>query len=66
MSKSSPADSDQQILGDFKGTMAAGTDTLEVARAHEELSTTAGELAEAVQEEDRSSLRPRARARGSD
>jgi hypothetical protein len=47
-------------------TMAAGTDMLEVARAYEELSTTAGELAEAVQEEDRSSLRPRARARDSD
>ena len=46
-------------------TMAAGTDMLEVARAYEELSTTAGELAEAVQAEDRSSLRPPARARRS-
>ena len=46
-------------------TMAAGTDMLEVARAYEELSTTAGELAEAVQAEDRSSVRPRVRARRS-
>ena len=46
-------------------TMAAGTDMLEVASAYEELSATAGELAEAVQAEDRSSLRPRARARRS-
>jgi hypothetical protein len=46
-------------------TMAAGTDILEVARAYEELSTTAGELADAVQGEDRSSRRPRARARRS-
>jgi hypothetical protein len=46
-------------------TMAAGTDMLEVARAYEELSATAAELAEAVQAEDRSSLRPRTRARRS-
>jgi uncharacterized protein with PhoU and TrkA domain len=45
--------------------MAAGEDMLEVARAYEELSTTAGELAEAVQAEDRSSVRPRVRGRRS-
>jgi hypothetical protein len=47
-------------------TMAAGTDMLEVARAYEELSATAGELAKAVEAEDRASgPRPRARARRS-
>ncbi len=43
------------------GTMAAGEDMLEVARAYEELSTTARELAEAVKAED-SAGGPRARA----
>jgi hypothetical protein len=43
------------------GTMAAGEDMLEVARAYEELSTTARELAEAVKAEDRAGG-PRARA----
>jgi hypothetical protein len=46
-------------------TVAAGTDMLEVARAYEELAGIAKELARAVQAEDRSSLRPRARARSS-
>src|SRR5271165_5320462 len=43
-------------------TMAAGTDMLEVAGAYEDLAAIAEELAQAVQDEDRSSLRPRARA----
>jgi hypothetical protein len=47
------------------GTMAAGEDMLEVARAYEELSMISGELAEAVQAEDRPSVRPRVRGRGS-
>jgi hypothetical protein len=48
------------------GTMAAGTDMLEVARAYEELARIAGELAQAVEAEDRASRpRPRARARRS-
>jgi len=48
------------------GTMAAGQDMLEVARAYEELSEVAGELAETVKTEDRASgPRPRARARRS-
>jgi|NGEPerStandDraft_6_1074524.scaffolds.fasta_scaffold06585_3 hypothetical protein len=48
------------------GTMAAGTNMLEVARAYEELAKVAGELAEAVKAEDRASQpRPRARARRS-
>src|SRR5271165_5752880 len=48
------------------GTMAAGTDMLEVARAYEELAAIASELAEAVKAEDRLSRpRPRARARRS-
>ncbi len=48
------------------GTVAAGTDMLEVARAYEELAAIASELAEAVEPEDRSSRpRPRARARRS-
>ncbi len=47
------------------GTMAAGEDMLEVARAYEELSTISGELAEAVQAEDRPSVRPRVRGRRS-
>ncbi len=46
-------------------TMAAGTDMLEVARAYEELSAIVGELAEAVDAEDRSSRRPRAHTRRS-
>jgi len=46
-------------------TVAAGTDMLEVARAYEELSAIAGELAQVVQAEDRSSPRSRARARRS-
>ena len=46
------------------GTMAAGEDMLEVARAYEELAAIAGELAEAVAGQDRaSSGRPRTRAR---
>ena len=46
------------------GTMAAGEDMLEVARAYEELAEVAGELAEAVKAEDRTNgPRPRARAR---
>jgi hypothetical protein len=44
-------------------TMAAGTDMLEVAGAYEELAGIAGELAQAVEVEDRPS-RPRPRARG--
>ena len=45
------------------GTMAAGEDMLEVARAYEELATIVGQLAEAVKAEDRASgTRPRARA----
>ena len=48
------------------GTMAAGEDMLEVARAYEELAEIAGELAEAVKAEDRTSgPRPRERARRS-
>jgi len=48
------------------GTMAAGEDMLEVARAYEELAEVAGELAEAVKGEDRASgPRPRSRARRS-
>src|SRR5271165_2592129 len=48
------------------GTMAAGEDMLEVARAYEELAEVAGELAEAVKAEDRASRqRPRAGARHS-
>jgi hypothetical protein len=48
------------------GTMAAGEDMLEVARAYEELAEVAGELAEAVKAEDRASgPRPRSRARRS-
>src|SRR5271155_368949 len=46
------------------GTMAAGQDMLEVARAYEELAEVAGELAAAVKAEDRTSG-PRARARRS-
>jgi len=46
------------------GTMAAGQDMLEVARAYEELADVAGELAAAVKAEDRSSGPP-ARARRS-
>jgi hypothetical protein len=46
--------------------MAAGTDMLEVARAYEELAAAAGELAQAVADEDQSSAAPRrARARRS-
>ncbi|MGO8904688.1 MAG: hypothetical protein ACLQMH_03585 [Solirubrobacteraceae bacterium] len=45
-------------------TVAAGTDMLEVARAYEELSTTAAELADAVKAEDRAGA-PQARARRS-
>jgi hypothetical protein len=48
------------------GTMAAGQDMLEVARAYEELADVAAELAEAVKAGDRASgPRPRARARRS-
>jgi hypothetical protein len=48
------------------GTMAAGEDMLEVARAYEELAEIAGELAEAVRAEDRASeSSPRARSRRS-
>ena len=48
------------------GTMAAGQDMLEVARAYEELAAIAGELAETVKAEDHASgPRPRARARRS-
>ena len=48
------------------GTMAAGEDMLEVARAYEELAEVVGELAKAVKAEDRGSgPRPRARARRS-
>ena len=48
------------------GTMAAGQDMLEVARAYEELAEVAGELAQAVEAEDRASgPRPRTRARRS-
>ncbi|HME03237.1 MAG TPA: hypothetical protein VKG38_09440 [Solirubrobacteraceae bacterium] len=43
-------------------TTAAGTDMIEVARAYDDLAAIAEELAQAVQDEDRSSLRPRARA----
>jgi len=46
------------------GTMAAGTDMLEVARAYEELATIAGELAKAVLRTDRTGGR-RARVRRS-
>jgi len=48
------------------GTMAAGTNMLEVARAYEELAAIAVELAKAVEAEDRASgPRPAARARRS-
>src|SRR5271165_5039549 len=48
------------------GTVAAGTDMLEVARAYEGLAAIASELAKAVKAEGRSSRpRPRARARRS-
>ncbi len=48
------------------GTMAAGEDMLEVARAYEELAEVAGQLAEAVKSEDRAGQpRPRGRARRS-
>jgi hypothetical protein len=48
------------------GTMAAGEDMLEVARAYEGLAAIAAELAEAVEAEDRaSSSRGAARARRS-
>jgi hypothetical protein len=48
------------------GTMAAGEDMLEVARAYEELAEVAGELAKVVKAEDRASgPRPRARSRRS-
>src|SRR5450755_4098683 len=40
------------------GTMAAGTNMLEVARAYEELAAIAGELAQAVGAEDRASTPP--------
>jgi hypothetical protein len=46
-------------------TVAAGTEMLEVARAYEQLAAVADELAQAVQAEDRASVRPRARARRS-
>jgi hypothetical protein len=47
-------------------TVAAGTDMLEVARAYEDLAGIAGELAQAVEVEDRASgSRSRARARRS-
>jgi len=46
------------------GTMAAGEDMLQVARAYEELAAVAAELAKAVRAEDRAG-RPRARARRS-
>ena len=46
-------------------TMAAGTDMLEVARAYEELSTTAGELAEAVRPKTVRAFARAARARRS-
>ena len=42
-------------------TVAAGTDMLEVACAYEELAAIAEEIAQAVQAEDRSERRPRAR-----
>jgi hypothetical protein len=47
------------------GTMAAGTDMLEVARAYEELSAVAGELGDAVASEDASVSPRRARPRRS-
>jgi hypothetical protein len=48
------------------GTVAAGEDMLQVARAYEELAAVAAELAKAVKAENRSSRpRPRARARRS-
>jgi hypothetical protein len=48
------------------GTMAAGQDMLEVARAYEDLAGISGELAKAVDAEDHASRpRPRARARRS-
>ena len=43
--------------------MAAGKDMLEVARAYEELAEVAGELAKAVEAEDRRACGPR-HARG--
>lgn len=46
------------------GTMAAGEDMLEVARAYEELAEVAGKLAEAVKAEDRANG-PRSRGRRS-
>jgi hypothetical protein len=46
------------------GTMAAGTNMLEVARAYEELAGISGELAKAIEAEDRASgPRPRGRTR---
>lgn len=42
-------------------TVASGTNMLEVARAYEELAAIAAELSDAVQAEDRASVRPRAR-----
>ena len=42
-------------------TVAAGTNMLEVARAYEELAAIAAELSDAVQAEDRASVRSRAR-----
>jgi len=48
------------------GTMAAGTDMLDVAHAYEDLAGIAGELAQSVEVEDRASRpRPRAHARRS-
>ncbi len=47
------------------GTVAAGEEMLEVARAYEELATVVGELAEAVAAEDGAGAPPRARARRS-
>lgn len=45
---------------------AAGTDMLEVARAFDEIAVAAGELSEAIQDEDRANARPpRARTRRS-
>ena len=44
------------------GTVAAGENMLEVARAYEQLADVAGELAEAVEAEDRPNVRQRARA----
>ncbi len=47
-------------------TIATGQNMLEVARAYEELAAAAGELADAIEREDKASgVRPRARARRS-